>query len=46
MPEWPALVILKELVEPVKGKQVIALSGYETLTTYLILKQKIYDFKT
>lgn len=46
MPEGPSMVILKELVAPLKGKKVTAVSGNTKVDLSGIEGQKIIDFKT
>lgn len=46
MPEGPSLVILKEAVQPFKGKKVIGVSGNTKMDKDRMLNQKVVDFKT
>ena len=46
MPEGPSIVILKELVQPFKGKKIIATEGNSKLDIQLIAGQTITDFKS
>jgi endonuclease-8 len=46
MPEGPSIVILKELVQPFKGKKVIAVSGNSKTEKERAQGLKILDFKS
>ena len=46
MPEGPSLVILKEELQPFKGKKVIEISGNSKENIKQLEGQKIVDFKT
>ncbi len=46
MPEGPSIVILKELVEPFKGKKVISVSGNTKVQKERAANQKVTDFKS
>jgi endonuclease-8 len=46
MPEGPSIVILKELVQPFKGKKVIEVDGNSKMDIQRISGQKIVDFKS
>lgn len=46
MPEGPSLVILKEEVQPFKGKKVLTVAGNSKEDIQRIAGQKIIDFKT
>lgn len=46
MPEGPSIVILKELVQPFKGKKVKAVSGNTKIEKERMAEQKIVDFKS
>jgi endonuclease VIII len=46
MPEGPSMLILKELVQPFKGKKVIAVDGNTKVEVADIAGQKVTDFKT
>ena len=46
MPEGPSMVILKELVQPFKGKKVIHVSGNTKEAVEEFAGKKIIDFKT
>ena len=46
MPEGPSLVILKEELQPFKGKKIIAVSGNSKENIKQLEGQKIIDFKT
>lgn len=46
MPEGPSIVILKELVQPFKGKKIIQVGGNSKLDIQKISGQTIIDFKS
>lgn len=46
MPEGPSMVILKELVQPFKGKKVVDVYGNSKMDIQRIAGQKIIDFKS
>jgi len=46
MPEGPSIVILKELVQPFKGKQVVAVDGNSKLDIQRIAGKTIINFKS
>jgi endonuclease VIII len=46
MPEGPSMVILKELVAPLKGKKVTAVDGNTKVELDGIKGQRVIDFKT
>lgn len=46
MPEGPSIVILKELVQPFKGKKIIKVEGNSKLDIQQIAGQTIIDFKS
>lgn len=46
MPEGPSIVILKELVQPFKGKKIIKVEGNSKIDQQRMLNQKIIDFKS
>ena len=46
MPEGPSIVILKELVQPFKGKKVVAVTGNSKLDIQRLSGKKIIDFKS
>lgn len=46
MPEGPSIVILKELVQPFKGKKVIAVEGNSKQDIQRLAGKKIIDFKS
>jgi endonuclease-8 len=46
MPEGPSIVILKELLQDFKGKQVIEVGGNTKVDFSFFKKQKIVDFKS
>lgn len=46
MPEGPSIVILKEAVQPFKGKKVIAVDGNSKMDIQRMAGQKIIDFKS
>ncbi len=46
MPEGPSIVILKELVQPFKGKEIIKVTGNSKLNIQQIAGQTIIDFKS
>ncbi|MET0391868.1 MAG: DNA-formamidopyrimidine glycosylase family protein [Chitinophagaceae bacterium] len=46
MPEGPSMIILKELVQPFKGKKVISVSGNTKEAVAGFAGKKITDFKT
>ena len=46
MPEGPSIVILKELVQPFKGKEVIEVEGNSKMDIQRISGQTITDFKS
>jgi endonuclease-8 len=46
MPEGPSIVILKEAVQPFKGKKVIAAAGNTTIEKERMNGKKVIDFKS
>jgi endonuclease-8 len=46
MPEGPSLVILKEEVQPFKGKKILEADGYSKIDKSLLKNKKVTDFKT
>src|ERR1700749_2143162 len=46
MPEGPSIVILKEEVQPFKGKKIIAVSGNSKIDYQQLQGKKIIDFKS
>lgn len=46
MPEGPSIVILKELVQPFKGKIIVEVNGNSRLDIQRIAGEKIVDFKS
>jgi endonuclease VIII len=46
MPEGPSIVILKELVQPFKGKKVLKVEGNSRLAIQEIKGRKVLDFKS
>jgi len=46
MPEGPSIVILKEVVQPFKGKKIIAATGNAKFDKSVLVNQKIIDFKS
>src|SRR6478736_1345239 len=46
MPEGPSIVILKELVQPFKGKKIVEVGGNSKMDIQRIAGQKIVDFKS
>src|SRR3954462_8479655 len=46
MPEGPSIVILKESVQPFKGKKIIKVEGNSKLDIQRMAGQKIIDFKS
>ena len=46
MPEGSSMVILKELVEPFKGKKIVDLHGNTKMDIQSLAGQKIIDFKS
>jgi endonuclease VIII len=46
MPEGPSIVILKELVQPFKGKKVLKVEGNSKLDIQRLSGEKIIDFKS
>ncbi|HVU55633.1 MAG TPA: DNA-formamidopyrimidine glycosylase family protein [Puia sp.] len=47
MPEGPSIVILKELVQPYKGKKILAATGNtKTIDKALLVGQKVVDFRS
>jgi endonuclease-8 len=46
MPEGPSIVILKELVQPFKGKEIVKVEGNSKLDIQQIAGQTIIDFKS
>ena len=46
MPEGPSIVILKELVQPFKGKKILKVEGNSKLDIQRLHGQKILDFKS
>ena len=46
MPEGPSIVILKELVQPFKGKKIVEVGGNSKMDIQRIAGQKVIDFKS
>jgi endonuclease-8 len=46
MPEGPTIVILKELVQPFKGKKILSVEGNTKLNKDQFLNKKVIDFKS
>lgn len=46
MPEGPSIVILKELVQPFKGKKIVEVAGNSKQDIQRVTGQKITDFKS
>ncbi|MBS1584188.1 MAG: endonuclease [Bacteroidetes bacterium] len=46
MPEGPSIVILKELVQPFKGKKILAVEGNTKIGKEQFLNKKVTDFKS
>jgi endonuclease VIII len=46
MPEGPSIVILKELVQPFKGKRIVEVDGNSKMDIQRVAGQKIVDFKS
>jgi endonuclease-8 len=47
MPEGPSIIILKEAVQPFKGKKILSVAGNTTaLDKDLLIDQKVIDFKS
>ncbi len=46
MPEGPSIVILKELVQPFKGKKIVDVTGNSKMDIQRIAGEKIIDFKS
>ena len=46
MPEGPSIIILKEAVQPFKGKKVIAVSGNSKMDIQRMDGQVIIDFRS
>src|SRR5437868_1985718 len=46
MPEGPSIVILKELVQPFKGKTILKVEGNSRLDIQRMREQQIIDFKS
>jgi endonuclease-8 len=46
MPEGPSMVILKELVQPFKGREILAVDGNSKMDIQRIANQKIVDFRS
>jgi len=46
MPEGPSIVILKEEVQPFKGKKIIAVAGNTKIGKERLLNKRIIDFKS
>ncbi|MCW3108812.1 MAG: Formamidopyrimidine-DNA glycolase, partial [Segetibacter sp.] len=46
MPEGPSIVILKELVQPFKGKKIVEVYGNSKMDIQRIAGQKVIDFKS
>jgi endonuclease-8 len=46
MPEGPSLVILKEELQPFKGRKIIAADGYSKIDKSVFINKKVTDFKT
>ena len=46
MPEGPSIVILKELVQPFKGKRILKVEGNSKLDIQRMSGEKIIDFKS
>src|ERR1700745_338933 len=46
MPEGPSIVILKELVQPFRGKRILNVEGNSKLDIQRMSGEKILDFKS
>jgi endonuclease-8 len=46
MPEGPSIVILKEAVQPFKGKKVVAVNGNSKIEQHRLINQKVVDLKS
>ncbi len=46
MPEGPSIVILKEAVQPYKGKKILAATGNAKFDKSVLVNKKILDFKS
>jgi endonuclease-8 len=46
MPEGPSLVILKEELQPFKGKKILDADGYSKIDKSVLKNKKVIDFKT
>jgi hypothetical protein len=46
MPEGPSLVILKEELQPFKGRKIIEADGYSKIDKSVFINKKVTDFKT
>jgi endonuclease-8 len=46
VPEGPSIVILKELIEPFKGKTIIGVSGNSKIDKSILSGKKILDFRS
>jgi endonuclease-8 len=46
MPEGPSMIILKEAVQPYKGKKIIAATGNAKFDKSPLVNNKVIDFKT
>ena len=46
MPEGPSIIILKELVQPYKGKKILEATGNAKFDKSILVNKKIEDFKS
>ena len=46
MPEGPSIVILKEEVQPFKGKKIISISGNSKIDYFQLQNKTVIDFKS
>jgi endonuclease-8 len=46
MPEGPSILILKQALEPFRGKKILAVAGNTKIEKERMLLQKVIDFKT
>src|SRR3954471_10090695 len=46
MPEGPSIIILKEAVQPFKGKKILEVTGNTRVDKSIFVHQKVIDFKS
>ncbi len=46
MPEGPSIIILKEAVQPFKGKKILEATGNTKIDKSVLVNQKVIDFKS